>query len=173
MFEIGLGTNEKIFPAVLCAFQSRLVPLIPILETTPDYARGKTDLARRLTPPRKVREISGLTVVKQHPHKSPHTGCLASDSWVWKCLKSLAPQVRHRSDLSNGEFRRRRFLDGVNQARILGDAFGFDGNLAWPGWFCRMAPKNHGFRLPLRPVGTLISAPKLDQGLPAETLGPA
>ena len=52
---------------------------------------------------------------------------------------SLAPQVRHRSELSNGEFRRSNFLQGVNQDRFLGDAliFGRESRLA--GSRCRIA----------------------------------
>jgi hypothetical protein len=42
VLEIGMGTNEKIFPLVLCTFRSSLSPVIPSPETTADDGLWKT-----------------------------------------------------------------------------------------------------------------------------------
>jgi len=59
----------------------------------------------------------------------------------------MAPQDGHRSELSNGEFRRINFLQGVNQDENFGGAVFSDGFLAWrrKGNRCRMAPQKAWF----------------------------
>ena len=63
-----------------------------------------------------------LYIVKQHPHKSPHSWASIRIYGQFKCLKSLAPQDGHISEIANGEFQRSDFLQRVNPAWNFGFA---------------------------------------------------